>query len=144
MKAVRDRAKLAGLGHVATHDLRRSAAGILHHATTDDGAHRYDLLDIQKVLGHADPATAMRSYLDPMDTCVIGRAATKALAPRDDLSGGAAKGIRLPRSVCGGLLERDSPVSITGGVCHQKAVVAAAVGSTGEMSNSEPGSPGPQ
>ena len=75
VKAVRDRAKLAGLGHVATHDLRRSAAGILHHATTDDGAHRYDLLDIQKVLGHADPATTMRSYLDPMDTGVIGRAA---------------------------------------------------------------------
>ena len=76
VKAVRDRAKLAGLGHVATHDLRRSAAGILHHATTDEGAHRYDLLDIQKVLGHADPATTMRSYLDPMDTGVIGRAAS--------------------------------------------------------------------
>jgi integrase len=69
-------ARLAGLGHVAPHDLRRSAAGILHRATTDDGAHRFDLLDIQKVLGHADPATTMRSYLDPMDTGVLDRAAT--------------------------------------------------------------------
>ena len=75
VKAVRDRARLAGLGHVATHDLRRSAAGILHHATTDDGAHLFDLLDIQKVLGHTDPATTMRSYLDPMDTAIQSRAA---------------------------------------------------------------------
>lgn len=69
------RAKEAGLGHVAPHDLRRSAAGILHQTITEDGAHHFDLLDIQKVLGHADPATTMRSYLDPMDTNVIDRAA---------------------------------------------------------------------
>jgi len=64
----------AGLGHVAPHDLRRSAAGILHHTKTDDGGHVFDLLDIQKVLGHADPATTQRSYLDPLDTDVISRA----------------------------------------------------------------------
>jgi integrase len=69
------RADEAGLGHVAPHDLRRTAAGILHHMTAADGAHHFDLLDIQKVLGHADPATTMRSYLDPMDTKVIDRAA---------------------------------------------------------------------
>ena len=63
------------LGHIAPHDLRRTAAGILHHATSDDGAHLFDLLDIQKVLGHASPATTMRSYLDPMDTGVLRRAA---------------------------------------------------------------------
>ncbi len=57
---VTNRAKIAGLGHVAPHDLRRSAASILHHSTTDDGAHKYDLLDIQRMLGHADPATTMR------------------------------------------------------------------------------------
>jgi integrase len=74
-RIVTSRAEAAGLGHVAPHDLRRSAAGILHHTVSDDGAHRYDLLDIQKVLGHADPATTMRSYLDPMDTDVIDRAA---------------------------------------------------------------------
>ncbi|MEY2567377.1 MAG: integrase/recombinase XerC [Actinomycetota bacterium] len=68
-------AHAAGLGHVAPHDLRRTAAGILHRSTDDNGAHHFDLLDIQKVLGHADPATTMRSYLDPMDTAVYARAA---------------------------------------------------------------------
>ncbi len=68
------RAAQAGLGHVAPHDLRRTAAGILHNATDEHGAHHFDLLDIQKVLGHSDPATTMRSYLDPMDTDVLDRA----------------------------------------------------------------------
>ena len=68
------RAQKAGLGHVAPHDLRRTAAGILHRATDEHGAHHFDLLDIQKVLGHSDPATTMRSYLDPMDTDVLHRA----------------------------------------------------------------------
>jgi integrase len=66
----------AGLGHMSPHDLRRSAAGILHRATTEDGAHYFDLLDIQKVLGHANPATTMRSYIDPIDNGVIRRAAS--------------------------------------------------------------------
>jgi integrase len=68
------RARAAGLGHVAPHDLRRSAAAILHRATTDDGAHHFELLDIQRVLGHADPATTMRSYLEPLDTAVLEKA----------------------------------------------------------------------
>jgi integrase len=68
--------KLAGLGHIAPHDLRRTAAGILHRATADNGAHHFDLLDIQKVLGHSDPATTMRSYLEPMQTEVLDRAAS--------------------------------------------------------------------
>jgi integrase/recombinase XerC len=72
---VTSRARLASLGHVAPHDLRRSAAGILHTATGDDGAHHFDLLDIQRVLGHSDPATTMRSYLAPMETGVLDRAA---------------------------------------------------------------------
>lgn len=69
------RAAQAGLGHVAPHDLRRTAAGILHRATDEHGAHHFDLLDIQKVLGHSDPATTMRSYLEPMQTDVLDRAA---------------------------------------------------------------------
>jgi integrase len=72
---VRTRAEKAGLGHVAPHDLRRTAAGILHHAVDSSGGHYFDLLAIQKVLGHSDPATTMRSYLDPLDTAVIDRAA---------------------------------------------------------------------
>lgn len=64
----------AGLGHVTPHDLRRSAAGILHREKAPDGSHRFDLLDIQKVLHHADPVTTMKCYLDPMDTEVLDRA----------------------------------------------------------------------
>ncbi len=67
-------AERAGLGHVAPHDLRRSAAGILHRAVSADGAHHFDLLDIQQVLGHADPATTMKSYLEPIDTAVLDKA----------------------------------------------------------------------
>lgn len=69
------RAQQAGLGHVAPHDLRRTAAGLLHRSVGPDGSHHFDLLDIQKVLGHSEPATTMRSYLDPLDTGVLGRAA---------------------------------------------------------------------
>ena len=74
--AVAMRADRAGLGHVAPHDLRRTTAGILHSAVNADGAHHFDLLDIQRVLGHSDPATTMRSYLEPMRTEVLDRAAT--------------------------------------------------------------------
>jgi len=68
-------ARRAGLGHVGPHDLRRTAAGILHRDKGPDGSHRFDLLDIQKVLHHADPVTTMKCYLDPMDTEVMDRAA---------------------------------------------------------------------
>lgn len=65
------RAEAAGLGLVNPHDLRRTAASILHHAKSADGGHRFDLLDIQRVLGHADPVTTMRSYLEPLDRDVL-------------------------------------------------------------------------
>jgi hypothetical protein len=35
----------------------------------------FDLLDIQRVLGHSDPTTTMHSYLEPLDTQTISRAA---------------------------------------------------------------------
>ena len=65
---VLDRAEEAGLGHLSPHDLRRTAAGILHRAKSADGGHLFDLRDIQQVLDHVDPATTQRSYLDPLDT----------------------------------------------------------------------------
>ena len=65
----------ADLGHVAPHDLRRTAASILHAAKSADGGHHFDLLDIQRVLGHADPATTMRCYIEPMDTAIMDKAA---------------------------------------------------------------------
>ena len=42
-RIVTRRATDVKLGHVAPHDLRRSAAGILHNAKTKDGGHLYDL-----------------------------------------------------------------------------------------------------
>jgi integrase len=69
------RAELAELGYLAPHDLRRSAAAILHNAKAADGGHLFDLLDIQQVLGHADPATTQRSYLEPISTDTLDRAA---------------------------------------------------------------------
>jgi integrase len=68
------RAEQSGLGHVTPHDLRRATATILHNAKTTDGAHLYDLLDIQRVMDHADPATTQRSYIDHLDTTVKQRA----------------------------------------------------------------------
>jgi integrase len=65
-RLVQQRAARAGLGHLSPHDLRRSAAGILHGTVSPDGGHLYDLLDIQQVLDHADPATTQRSYIDPL------------------------------------------------------------------------------
>ena len=76
------RARAAGLGHVAPHDLRRTAAGILHRAVGADGGHHFDLLDIQRVLGHSDPATTMRSYLEPMKTDVLDRASRSSTETR--------------------------------------------------------------
>ncbi len=69
------RAEAAGLGHMSPHDLRSTAAGILHRAMTADGGHVFDLRDIQQVLDHSDPATTQRSYLDPLDTDTKERAA---------------------------------------------------------------------
>ena len=69
------RATAAELGHMSPHDLRRSAAAILHSARDEQGAHYFDLLDIQQVLGHKDPATTMRSYLEPLNTAVLDKAA---------------------------------------------------------------------
>jgi integrase len=60
-RVVTTRARIAGLGHVAPHDLRRSAAAILHNSTTDDGAHHFDLLDIQRVLEPMDSKTNNRA-----------------------------------------------------------------------------------
>jgi integrase len=75
-RLVAGRAAAAGLGHVATHDLRRTAAGILHHTYSADGGHKFDLRDIQKTLDHANPQTTERSYLDPLDNDAKERAAS--------------------------------------------------------------------
>jgi len=68
------RADAAGLGHVAPHDLRRTAANLLNTARSADGGHLFDVGDIQKVLGHAQIGTTQR-YLNALDTDAIDRAA---------------------------------------------------------------------
>lgn len=74
-RIVSERAALAGLGHVAPHDLRRTMAGLLHgKVDPSNGAHHYDLRDIQKALGHARPETTAR-YLELLETNVLDRAA---------------------------------------------------------------------
>jgi integrase len=78
-RTIRDRiairADLAGLGHVAVHDLRRTCASILHSARTPDGGHLFDLRDVQHVMGHASPETTDRSYLSQLDRDNLDRAA---------------------------------------------------------------------
>lgn len=65
----------ADIGRILPHDLRRTCAAILHNDRTDDGAHRFDLRDIQKVLDHSDPNTTWK-YLDLIDNSAKDRAAT--------------------------------------------------------------------
>lgn len=69
------RARLAGLGYVSPHDLRRTCASVLYNTRTADGARKYDLRDVQKVLGHASPDTTDRSYLSQVDRDHLDRAA---------------------------------------------------------------------
>jgi len=66
----------AGISYLGVHDLRRTTAGLLHAAKTDDGAHVFDLLDIQQVLGHSDPVVTMKCYLEPISTDTLDKAAT--------------------------------------------------------------------
>lgn len=68
------RASVAGLGHVAPHDLRRTTAKLLKEAVTADGAHLFDIDDIRVVLGHARIDTTQR-YLDTANARVLERAA---------------------------------------------------------------------
>ena len=59
-------AQRAGLGHLTTHDLRRTCAHLLHEARTPDGGRQFGLVEIQRALGHASPVVTERSYLAPM------------------------------------------------------------------------------
>ena len=72
--AVNYRARKAALGYVAPHDLRRTAAAIMHADTTDDGGHRFDIYDIQQVLGHAN-ITTTQIYLANLVSTASRRAA---------------------------------------------------------------------
>ena len=73
-KLLLHRSAVAGLGHIAPHDLRRTTAKLLRDATTEDGAHLFDIEEIRVVLGHARIDTTQR-YLDNANAKVLQRAA---------------------------------------------------------------------
>lgn len=75
-KLVRRKGTEAGIDHLGVHDLRRTAAGLLHNAKTPEGGHVFDLLDIQQILGHSDPVVTMKCYLEPINTDTLDKAAS--------------------------------------------------------------------
>ena len=69
------RAETAGVGYLAPHDLKRTAARMMHEARSADGAHLFDLLDIADVLDHSNPKVTKDCYIGPLDTANKDRAA---------------------------------------------------------------------
>jgi integrase len=69
------RSEAAGVGYMAPHDLKRTAARMMHDARTADGAHMFDLLDIADVLDHSNPKVTKDCYVGPLDTTNKDRAA---------------------------------------------------------------------
>lgn len=69
------RAAAAGLAHIAPHDLKRSAARIMHEARGADGGHLFDLLEISDVLDHSNPKVTKDCYIGPLGNASKERAA---------------------------------------------------------------------
>ncbi|HZU71437.1 MAG TPA: tyrosine-type recombinase/integrase [Acidimicrobiales bacterium] len=69
------RANTAGLGYMAPHDLKRSAARMMHEARSADGGHLFDLLDIADVLDHSNPKVTKDCYIGPLGNGNKDRAA---------------------------------------------------------------------
>ena len=60
------RVQAAGLGYMAPHDLKRTAARMMHEARSEDGGHLFDLLDIADVLDHSNPKVTKDCYIGPL------------------------------------------------------------------------------
>ncbi|MEY2475341.1 MAG: integrase/recombinase XerC [Actinomycetota bacterium] len=69
------RARVAGFDYLAPHDLKRTAARIMHEARSADGGHLFDLLEIADVLDHSNPKVTKDCYIGPLDTASKDRAA---------------------------------------------------------------------
>jgi len=69
------RAEAAGLGYMAPHDLKRSAARMMHEARSADGGHLFDLLDVADVLDHSNPKVTKDCYIGPLGNANKDRAA---------------------------------------------------------------------
>ncbi len=48
------------------HDLKRTAARMMHEARGADGGHLFDLLDIADVLDHSNPKVTKDCYIGPL------------------------------------------------------------------------------
>jgi integrase len=72
---LRRRASLAGIGYLAPHDLKRTAARMMHEARSADGGHLFDLLDIADVLDHSNPKVTKDCYIGPLGNANKDRAA---------------------------------------------------------------------
>lgn len=59
------RARAAGVGYMSPHDLKRTAARMMHGARGADGGPLCDLLDIADVLDHSNPKVTMDCYTGP-------------------------------------------------------------------------------
>jgi len=72
---LRKRACAAGITWMTVHDLKRSAARMMHEARSDDGGHRFDLLDIADVLDHDNAQVTKNCYIGPLGSDNKQRAA---------------------------------------------------------------------
>ena len=72
---LRRRAEIAGIGYLAPHDLKRTAARMMHEARSTDGGHLFDLLDIADVLDHSNPKVTKDCYIGPLENGNKERAA---------------------------------------------------------------------
>ena len=60
---------------MAPHDLKRSAARMMHEARSADGGHLFDLLDVADVLDHSNPKVTKDCYIGPLGNANKDRAA---------------------------------------------------------------------
>ena len=72
---IQRRATAAGLDYLAPHDLKRTAARMMHEARSADGGHVFDLLDIAEVLDHSNPKVTKDCYIGPLGNANKDRAA---------------------------------------------------------------------
>lgn len=86
---VNERAKAAGLGHVAPHDLRRTAAGILHSATATPAPRAWWVCTCPCVPTISDQAVRSTSRTRPRSP---GRWSAASSCPRSVLTGAPVGG----------------------------------------------------
>jgi integrase len=72
---LRHAAFAANLPRIAPHDLKRTAARMMHEAKAADGGHIFTAVEIADVLDHTNLDVTRRCYIGPLDTAAKERAA---------------------------------------------------------------------